>query len=30
MDLNNPFAGTVAIRPTAFDILFTGTFVHVT
>ncbi len=30
VDVNNPFAGAVAVRPTSFDILFTGTFMHVT
>ncbi len=30
VDVNNPFAGTVAVYPTSFNILFTGTFVHVT
>jgi hypothetical protein len=29
LDLNNPFAGTVAVHPTSFNILFNGTFVHV-
>jgi hypothetical protein len=29
VDLNNPFAGTVTVQPTAFTILFTGTFPHV-
>jgi hypothetical protein len=28
-DLNNPFAGTVAVQPTSFDILFRETFTHV-
>ncbi|MBV9312633.1 MAG: DUF4239 domain-containing protein [Pseudonocardia sp.] len=28
-DMNNPFAGTVSVQPTAFDILFKETFVHV-
>ncbi len=30
VDVNNPFAGTVALHPTSFNILLTGTFVHVT
>jgi hypothetical protein len=30
VDVNNPFAGTVAVHPTSFNILFTGTFVNVT
>lgn len=29
VDVNNPFAGTVAVHPTSFDILLNGTFVHV-
>jgi len=29
VDVNNPFAGTVAIQPSAFNILFTGTFKNV-
>jgi hypothetical protein len=29
VDVNNPFAGTVAVHPTSFNILFTGTFVNV-
>jgi hypothetical protein len=28
-DLNNPFAGTVAVQPTSFNILFRETFTHV-
>lgn len=28
-DVNNPFAGTVAVDPTSFDVLFTDTFAHV-
>jgi hypothetical protein len=30
VDLNNPFSGTVAVHPTSFNILFNGTFLHVT
>jgi len=30
VDLNNPFAGTVVVHPTSFNILFTGTFMHFT
>lgn len=29
VDVNNPFAGTVTVHPTSFDILLNGTFVHV-
>jgi hypothetical protein len=28
-DLNNPFAGTVAVQPTSFNILFRETFTNV-